>query len=85
LTPTTGKKYRLLGGYISVSGASSVLFEDNAAGAANYIFRTPLLAINTPFYFTLGTGYLSPVANNVLKATSSASANLVGTLFYSEE
>lgn len=85
LTPSTGKKYRLLGGYISVSAAASVLFEDNSAATANFIFRTPVLAINTPLYFDLGTGFLSAVANNVLKATSSGAANLTGTIFYSEE
>lgn len=85
LTPTTGKRYRLLGGEISVSAAASVLFEDNAAGTGNFIFRTPALLIATPYSFSLGQGFLSAAINNVLKATGSASVNLVGTLFYTEE
>jgi len=83
LTPTTGNKFRLLGGMFSVSAACNVLFEDNTAG--NFICRTPTLAADTPFRLSLGYGYLSNQANFVLKATSSASANITGTLFYSEE
>ena len=83
LTPSTGKKFRLLGGYISMSANASVLFEDNVAGTT--VFRTPLLLANTPFYFELGSGYLSSAANNVLKATSSAAGALTGTLLYFEE
>jgi hypothetical protein len=84
LTPSTGKKFRLLGGYISMSANASVLFEDNAA-LSTAKFRTPLLLANTPFYFDLGKGMLSAAANNVLKATSSAAGAITGTLFYSEE
>lgn len=84
-TPPAGKKFRLLGGYISVSGAANVLFEDNAAATANFIFRVPALAVNTPFFFSLGNGFLSAAADNVLKATSSAAANITGTLFISIE
>jgi hypothetical protein len=41
-TPAGGKKFRLMGGSFSVSGACSVLFEDNSAGTT--IIRTPLLS-----------------------------------------
>lgn len=85
LTPSNGKKYRLLGGMISVSAAASVLFEDNAAGAANFICRTPKIATDTPFIFDLGQGYVSPTAGNVLKATASAAGAMTGTLYYTEE
>lgn len=84
LTPTSGKRYWLLGGYISTSADASVLFENNAAGAANFVFRTPVLLAKTPFYFSLGNGYLSPIADQVLKATGSASSAITGTLFYLE-
>ena len=83
LTPTSGKKFRLIGGVISVSAAASVLFEDNSGG--NTIFRTPKLLADTPYVFDLYTGKLSAAVNNVLKATSSASASITGTLFYAEE
>lgn len=84
LTPSTGKRFVLLGGYIGLSGSASVLFEDNSAGAANYIFRTPFLLANSPFYFDIGRPFVSAAVNNVLKATSSAAANITGTLFYQE-
>ena len=82
LTPTSGKKYRLLGAMFSASAACNVLFEDNAGG--NFICRTPTLAADTPFRLALGDGYLATANNNVLKATSSAAANITGTLFYAE-
>jgi hypothetical protein len=85
-TPANGKKFRLMGGAISVSAAANVLFEDNAAAGANFVFRTPKLLADTPFLFTLGgNGKLSATINNVLKATSSAAANLTGTLWGTEE
>jgi hypothetical protein len=82
-TPTSGKKFRLMGGSISVSAACSVLFEDNVAGTT--VFRTPKLAADTPYTFDLGNGKLSAAANNLLKATASASANIIGTLYGTEE
>ena len=84
-TPATGKKIRLLGGYISVSAAVSVLFEDNAAGAGNFVFRTPKLTADTPFVFWFDQGRLLAAANNVLKGTASAAATITGTLFGIEE
>jgi hypothetical protein len=84
-TPTSGKKFRLMGGSISVSAAASVLFEDNSAGAGNFIWRTPKLAADTPYNFDLGNGFLSAAANQVLKATASTTANLIGTLYGVEE
>jgi len=84
-TPASGKKFRLMGGSISSSVAGAVLFEDNAAGAGNFVFRTPKLAADTPYDFVVpGNGYLSAAANNVLKATL-ASATITGTLYGTEE
>lgn len=85
LTPATGKKLRLLGGSFSVSADASVLFEDNAAGAANYVYRTPLLLAKTPYDFTIGNGKLLAAVDNVLKATSSAAASITGVLYYAQE
>lgn len=85
-TPASGKKIRLLGGSISVSAAVSVLFEDNSAGAGNFVYRTPKLLADTPYYFVLPENpKLGGAANNVLKATGSGAANLTGTLFGCEE
>lgn len=85
LTPASGKKLRILGGSFSVSADASVLFEDNAAAAANYVFRSPLLLAKTPYDFWIGNGRLLAAADNVLKATSSASASITGVIYYSEE
>lgn len=84
-TPTSGKKFRLMGGSISVSAAVNVLFEDNSAGAGNFVWRTPTLNANTPYNFDLGNGKLSAATNNVLKATASAAATITGTLYGVEE
>ena len=84
-TPASGKKIRIMGGSISVSAAVNVLFEDNSAGAANFVWRTPKLLADTPYFFDLGNGKLLSAVNNVLKATSSAAANLTGTLYGKEE
>jgi hypothetical protein len=82
-TPASGNKVRLMGGSISVSAAVSVLFEDNAAGTD--VFQTPVLAADTPYNFDLGNGVLLSAIDNVLKATSSAAANIIGTLYGIEE
>lgn len=86
-TPAAGKKFNLMGGFISVSAAVSVLFEDNAA--ASFVYQTPMLEANKPYFFTVGgansNGIVSAAANNVLKATASGAANLLGTLFGTEE
>jgi hypothetical protein len=78
-TPATGKKVRFMGLTISASAACSVLFEDNAAAAT--VFRTPKLLADTPYTFDLGNGSQLAAADNVLKMTSSAAANITGTLY----
>jgi hypothetical protein len=83
-TPTSGKRMRVLGGSISVSAAVSVLFEDNAAGTR--VFRTPVLLANTPYNFDLGgKGVLLAAIDRVLKATASAAATILGTIYGCEE
>jgi hypothetical protein len=83
-TPAGGKKFRLMGGSFSLSAAASVLFEDNAGGAT-VGGRTPKLVADTPYNFDWGNGVLSGAADRVLKATSSAAANITGTLYGCEE
>lgn len=82
-TPAGGKKFRLMGGSISVSAAVSILFEDNAAGTT--IIQLPKLLADTPYNFDLGNGVLSGAADRLLKATSSAAANVTGYLYGTEE
>ena len=83
--PAAGKRFRLMGGSISVSAAVSVLFEDNVAGTAFFICRTPKLLADTPFNFDLGQGYLSQQVGWVLKATGSGAANITGVVYGTEE
>ena len=80
LTPATGKTLQLLGGSISVSADASVLFEDNSAASANFVYRTPLLLAKYPYDFVC-VKTLSGV-DRVLKATGSASASITGILWY---
>lgn len=85
-TPASGKKIRLLGGILSVSGNVSLLFEDNSSG--NFVFRTPMITADTAFRFDLPGGRLLSAANNVLKLTqtpNSPSVTVTGTLFGIEE
>lgn len=83
-TPASGKRIRLLGLTVSLSAAANLLLEDNAGG--NFVLRTPKLLADTPYTFDLGpNGILLAAADRVLKGTSSAAANLTGTLFGVEE
>jgi hypothetical protein len=79
-TPATGKKLQLIGGTFSLSADASVLFEDNTAATANFVFRSPLLAAKTPY--TFWSGKTLSAADNVLKATASASAAITGVLWF---
>lgn len=84
--PGSGKRFRLMGGTISVSAAGSVLFEDGSAGAGNFVFRTPKLEADKPYTFTLGElGRLSAAVNNDLKATLSVAGTITGTLYGTEK
>lgn len=81
--PSSGKRFRLMGGSFSVSAAVSVLFEDQVAGA--FVWRTPKLLADTPYNFDLGNGKLGANVGNILKATASAAAVITGTLYGTEE
>ena len=83
-TPATGYKVRFQGVTVSVSAACSLLFEDNSAGAGNFLLRTPKLLADTPYTFDLGNGIALAAVNNVLKVTSSAAANITGTVYGQE-
>ena len=85
-TPATGKVIRLLGGSISPSASVSIVFEDNAAGDGNFVWQTPKLIANAPYFFDLGgEGHLLTDENHVLKATASGVAAITGTLYGCEE
>lgn len=63
-TPTTGKKWRILGYNISTTVAGAIQFEDTTG---TEVLRTPLLLAAAPFASgDMGNGYLSTAANNQL-------------------
>ncbi len=83
-TPTTGRKFRLMGMILSSSAAVSIIFKDNTSGTT--ILQIPKLLVDTPIVISLdGNGILSAAANNVLTATSSGAANLIATFYGTEE
>lgn len=82
LTPASGKTLQILGFTFSLSADASVLFEDNAQGTT--VFRSPLILAKTPYTISLGYGKKLAAADNVLKATASASASITGMIFYDE-
>ena len=85
-TPTSGKKFRLLGCAISYSAAAQLIFGDNAVGTV--ILRSPTLAAAGIFILgaaDLGNGILSAAANNVLKLDATGSANAAGAVWGVEE
>src|SRR5581483_6844515 len=82
-TPTSGKKYRILGFAISDTVAGAVKFED---GTGNEVFRTPLLAASTPYNSPdMGNGFLSAAANNQLFLDVTVTGNVSGFIAIMEE
>ena len=81
-TPTSGKKFRVMGFMLSLSVAGSVILKD----ATTEILRTPLMAAGigqaSP---PMGNGILSAAANNVLNADVSATGSVSGFVFGTEE
>jgi hypothetical protein len=85
-TPAAGKKFRLMGFCLSASVAASIIFGDNAVGTI--LFRTPALAAAGVIVVgadMLGNGKLSAAANNVLKLDVTATGNVAGFIFGTEE
>jgi hypothetical protein len=82
-TPTSGKKFRLMGFMVSSSVAGSVIFKDTTA---TEILRTPLMAAgvgqSSP---TMGNGILSGTANNGLYIDVTATGSVSGFVFGTEE
>lgn len=81
-TPTSGKKWRFLGGAVSLSVAGSVIFKD----AGSEVLRTPLLAAGSGFPLPrLGNGLLSAAANNTFQLDTTANGNVSGFILLTEE
>lgn len=83
-TPSAGKKFRLMGWALSLSVAGSIIFCDNVVGAV--VYRTPALVAGQPLASpSLGNGFLSAAANNVLRLDVTAGGNVSGFVFGTQE
>lgn len=90
-TPATGKKFRLLGGLLSVgTAAGNVTLKDNTGGTT--ILILPKAPLDTPFSIAQlidgqsgAQGIISGAVNQVLTATGAATATLSGYIFGTEE
>lgn len=82
-TPTTGKKFRILGYNLSTTVAGAIQFEDTTG---TEVLRTPLLAAATPFGSgDMGNGYLSTAANNHLFLDVTVTGVVTGWIGICEE
>lgn len=78
--PAVGKKFRLMGGLISVTDAAgNVVLKDGNGGAT--IFNVPNAVVGTALAFSLGDGILSAAANNNLRALGAALQIMNGTIW----
>lgn len=86
-TPGSGKKFHLMGFAVSLSVAGYIIFEDGNAGATAEFLRTPGMAAGVGLVnpANLGNGYASTAANNALYMDVSASGNINGFCFGTEE
>lgn len=82
-TPTSGKKFNLMGMWIVGSVAGNYVFRDNTGGTT--IALAPSGAGGSGVYCSLGNGKLSAAANNVLTAQGPLTSTLSGMLFGTEE
>lgn len=81
-TPTSGKKFRLMAGQLSLSVAGQIILKDGATE----ILRSPQLAAGATWNIdNLGNGKLSSAANNVLNIDVSGTGNVGGWLGGTEE
>jgi hypothetical protein len=82
-TPTSGKKFRLMGYALSLSVAGAVILKD----ATTEMIRTCLMPAGIGQHCPpgMGNGILSALANNVLNADVSATGSISGFVFGTEE
>jgi hypothetical protein len=84
-TPTSGKKFRLMGFILTPGAATTLTFKDNTAGTTIFVTRgTTDVAIIVPAV-ALGNGILSGAADRVLTVTRGTSSTLDGVLIGTEE
>lgn len=84
-TPATGRRFRFMGGLVSVGvAAGNVSIQDGIGGAT--IFTLPKAPLDTPFFIQFsGNGILSATAGNALAAIGASTATISGTLWGTEE
>ena len=83
-TPASGKKFRLMGGILTVTGAAgNVVFKDGNSGST--ILTLPNSLVGTPIPLNMGDGILSTTANNNLRGSGGSLQLLNGTVFGREE
>lgn len=81
-TPTTGKKFRLMGFYLSSSAAAYLIFKDDSTTILNSPAAAAAGILSSP---PMGNGILSATANNKLKLDVSATSTVSGFVFGTEE
>lgn len=81
-TPTTGKKFRVLGYALSLTVAGSVILKDSTTE----ILRTPLMGAGIGLVSpVMGNGILSAAVNNALEIDVSATGSVSGYVYGTEE
>lgn len=90
-TPTSGKRWRLLGGQLQCHVAGTAIFKDGTGGTTVFTMGFDTIDRAYPFTFDpssgdsyLGVGYLSAAADNVLTGQG-INGNLSGYLVVVEE
>lgn len=83
-TPTSGKKFRVMGFILTPGAASTLTFKDNTGGTTILAARG---TTDQPIYLSppSSNGILSSAANNVLTVTRGTSCTLDGVVFGTEE
>ena len=83
-TPASGKKFRLMGGVLALTGAAvNTTIKDGSGGPT--ILTLPTLSLNGVVPFDLGQGILSAAVNNPLRAVGTALSVLNGAVWGREE
>jgi hypothetical protein len=80
-TPATGKKVRAQGGALSLSVAGQIILKDGTTE----IHRSPYLAAGGIWTFNFSNGILSTAANAVLNVDVTATGNVGGEVWGTEE
>lgn len=83
-TPTTGKKFRVMGMFLNAGAATTLTFKDNTAGTTIIEGYASATAAENLNFGGMG-GILSAAANNVLTVTRGSSAALYGMIWGTEE